>query len=281
MHRIVHAVAIAGTCACLSVAARAAPAPTDTHWQPVRVNDNGLTCFNGYAYDAKSGDYRYTEHDRVRRVNGRITTWDMTYIGRNGQLLGRKHMDFSANPTVPVYTLTMAGSGYEEGIRHTQHGWTMFRRQAAGKPVQSRAFSITPPMAGDSGFNALVQAHFDELQNGEVLHFKFVAAGRQSVLDLKAQKTGDTTYAGQPAVQFKAELDMFLINLFVGSLKLTYDPNSHRLLQYQGIGNLRNAHGHVYAVRVNYQVSMPPVARQHGAPAPGCNAPNAPGTGAS
>ncbi|KEZ77614.1 hypothetical protein [Salinisphaera hydrothermalis] len=235
-----------------------------------QVNDNGLTCFNGYGYTLKGGDYRYTEHHEVKRVHGHITTWNVTYIGTHGQVLARKHMDFSANPTVPVYRMTMPNSGYEEGIRHDDGRWTMFKRESANARVQTKSFTIDDPMAADSGFNPLVQQHFDELNGGQTIAFKFVAAGRQSVIDLKAYKTGDTTFEGKPAVNFKAELDMFLISHFVPSLKLTYDPKTERLLEYRGIGNMHNDQGKVYPVRVSYYSHMPAVAKAHDAPAAAC-----------
>ncbi|MGN8158700.1 hypothetical protein ACS8YF_08485 [Salinisphaera sp. SWV1] len=254
----------------LAWAAAAAPALAQPHADRVNVKDNGLTCFNGYAYTRKGGDYRYTEHHEVRRSHGRITTWNVTYIGTHGQVIARKHMNFSANPTVPTYRMVMPKSGYAEGIRHHNGRWTMFKRESANAKTQTKSFTIDPPMAADSGFNPLVQQHFDDLNSGQTFTFKFVVAGRQSVLDLKAYKTGNTTFEGRPAVNFKVELNMFLIGNFVPSLKLTYDPRTERLLEYRGIGNMHNDQGKVYPVRVRYDRQMPAVAKAHGAPAARC-----------
>ncbi|MDA3920668.1 MAG: hypothetical protein PF501_08315 [Salinisphaera sp.] len=239
--------------------------PDDSH-----VKNNGLTCFNGYGYTLKGGDYRYTEHHQVRRVNGKITTWNVTYVGARGKILATKHLDFAASQTVPTYTLKMTGSGYQEGITHHNGQWTMFRQQSADADRRTKNFQIDQPMAADSGFNQLVQEHFQALQSGKTIPFKFAAAGRQAVVDLKAFKTGTTTFEGKPAVNFKAELDMFLVNLFVSSLKLTYSPQTHRLLEYRGIGNIQNDNGKVYPVRVSYYSKMPAIARKDGAPAASC-----------
>lgn len=251
----------------LAVGATPALAQSDD----AQVDANGTTCFNGYAYTLKSGDYRYTEHHEVHRQNGRITDWDVTYTGRDGSILAKKHMDFSANQTVPVYRMVQPDSGYEEGIRHNGDTWTMYKRASADATTQTKNFDIDPPMAADSGFNQLVHQHFDALQSGQTVDFKFAAAGRQAVIDLEASKTGTTTFEGKPAVQFTAKLDMFLVNMFVQSLKLTYDPDSKRLLQYEGIGNIHGQDGKVYPVRVSYDNHMPDVAQQHGAPAAACS----------
>ena len=63
---------------------------------------------------------------------------------------------------------------------------------------------------------------------------------------------------------------MFLVNHLVQSLKLTYDPDTKRLVQYEGVGNIHNDAGEVYPVRVNYYDKMPTVAADNGAPAPAC-----------
>ena len=47
-------------------------------------------------------------------------------------------------------------------------------------------------------------------------------------------------------MDFKAELDMFLINWFIPSLRLTYDPKTKRLLQYRGVGNIHNEQGKIF-----------------------------------
>ncbi len=232
--------------------------------------DSGQSCFNGYAYTLDGGDYRYAEHHELSRQAGQITDWDVTYVGRDGQVVATKHMDFSASQTVPVYEMKMPGSGYLEGISHDDGTWTMYKRDSANAERQTETFTIDPPMAADSGFNQLVRNRFDALQSGQTVKFKFAAAGRQSVIDLKASKTGTTTFEDQPAVVFTAKLDMFLVNHLVQSLKLTYDPDTQRLVQYEGIGNIHNDAGEVYPVRVSYYDKMPAVAADNGAPAPAC-----------
>lgn len=248
----------------------AATSPAWAQSDDASVKDNGLTCFNGYAYTLDGDDYRYTEHHEVKRVHGRITAWNVTYVGADGKTLATKHMDFSDNQTVPTYRLTMAASGYQEGITHRHGRWTMYRQDSADSEKQTQTFRIDRPMAADSGFNQLVQQHFDALMSGRTVPFEFAAAGRQAVVDLKAQKTGRTIFEGKRAVNFEAELDMFLVHWFVDSLKLTYDPKTERLLEYRGIGNIQNSQGNVYSVRVSYYSQMPKVARNHGAPAPAC-----------
>lgn len=248
----------------LSLATSALAQPKDAK------SDAGKRCFNGYAYTLQGDQYRYTEHHEQQRSNGHITRWDVAYIGANGKQIAAKHLQFGTSSTVPTYTLEIAADGYREGIRRDGDHWLMFRQNNADASEQTKAFTIEAPMAADSGFDMLVRENFDKLSAGNTVAFKFVAAGRQAVIKLRASKTGSTEFEGKKAVVFDAELDMFLVNFFVDSLKLTYDPDSKRLLEYRGIGNMHDDAGEVYPVRVAYASEMPEVAEKAGAPAPAC-----------
>jgi len=232
---------------------------------------NDTRCFNGYGYTLDGGEYRYTEHHEQHFAGDTLRSWDVTYVGTNGDTIATKHLEFADSETVPTYKLEIPADGYVEGIRHDNGRWTMFRRESANADEQTKNFTIEPPMAADSGFDRLVRQHFDELTAGQTVPFKFAAAGRQAVIKLRAKQTGTTTFEGKQALVFDAELDMFLVNFFVDSLKLTYDPDTKRLLEYEGIGNMHNDAGEVYPVRVTYASEMPQIARQQGAPAAECN----------
>lgn len=231
---------------------------------------SGTRCFNGYAYTLEGGDYRYTEHHEQQLSGGEVTSWDVDYIGVDGKQIATKHMEFGSNDTVPTYTMKIAADGYREGIRRDGDQWVMFRRNSANAKEETESFSIKEPMAADSGFNVLVRKNFGELMSGQTVPFNFAAAGRQSVIKLRASKTDTTRFEDSEAVVFTAELDMFLVNYFVDSLRLTYDPDSKRLLEYRGIGNMHNDAGDVYPVRVTYASEMPEAAKAAGAPAPSC-----------
>lgn len=225
-------------------------------------------CFNGYAYSQDGATLLYTEHHEQTIKDGRPIKWTVVYRAADAQIMGaaqgavvaRKQFDFSANPTVPVYTLDLPGSGYREGIRHDSSqpnaGWRMIRRKSKNAPIESKHFTYKPPMAADSGFDPFVRAYFKALMAGKTVKFKFVAAGRLDVIGLRAYKTGDTQFAGKPAVEFKAELDS-LLRFVVNSLIMTYDPHSKTLLQYAGVSNLHNSAGDTFPVVIKY-LDQPP-----------------------
>lgn len=218
-------------------------------------------CFTGYAYHRDSGAFVYTEHHEQTLRDGRAIDWRITYRDPNGAVIAEKTLDFSDNRFVPTYTLRIPEHDYLEGIRHDDGVWRMIRRKDADAARESEAFETGGDLAADSGFHPFVQARFDELMAGEKIRFEFAAAGRQAVIDMRAKRIADATFENEPAVRFKAELDMFLINWFVDALVLTYDPDDKRLLEYRGITNLLNDEGNRYPVRVSYYDEKPPEAR--------------------
>lgn len=216
-------------------------------------------CFVGYAYHLNSGEFAYTEtHNRTLK-NGNPVTWHVTYRDPQGNTIAVKKMDFTDHPFVPVYRLKILGEGYVEGIRHNG-GWAMYRRESAGAKLKTKRFMIEAPVAGDSGFHPFLQAHFQQLMVGETVYFSFVVAGRLSVIDMQAYRIEDTTFEGEPAVQFKAELDSWLLNWVVDPIILVYDPETQDLLEYRGISNMHGPDGETYPVRVSYYTEPPPEA---------------------
>lgn len=227
-------------------------------------------CFNGYAYTLESGEFRYVEHHEQVLVDGQPVRWYVTYSNRQGEVIATKELYFKADDTVPTYTFRIPDAGYVEGITHKNGDWTMFRREGKNAERETQTFEVTSPMAADSGFHPLVQKYFDQLMAGKTLEFRFAVAGNQSVIEMTASKVDTTTFEGEKAVVFRAALDMFLISWFVDPLLLTYDPQTERLLEYRGIGNIHNAEGEVYPVRVSYYTEVPEVAE--GIVPPGCAA---------
>ncbi|MEQ8798384.1 MAG: hypothetical protein RJQ08_15205 [Salinisphaeraceae bacterium] len=228
---------------------------------PALAADSNKHCFTGYGYQLESNEFRYTEqHEQTLDDDGRPVDWKVTYRDPAGEVIARKTLDFSHNEFVPVYEMRMVDSGYVEGIERDEDGWRMFRREGENAERETETFELTDNLAADSGFHPFLQSRFDTLMDGDTRRFRFAAAGRQSVIDLRATRIEDTEFEGETAVRFEAELDMWLVSFFVDSLVLTYDPDTRELLEYRGIGNLHDAEGETYPVRVAYYSEPPPEA---------------------
>lgn len=211
-------------------------------------------CFTGFAYHLESGEFAYTENHRFLGDSA----WHTIFRDPSGDVIAEKRTDSSLHDFVPVFTLKIPADDYLSGIRHDEEGWRMVKIGDDGKEV--KGFQIETPMAGDAGFHPFIQAHFDELKSGETIEFAFVAAGKLAVIDMKAFRIDDATFEGERALQFRIELDSWFANLFVDPLEVVYDPETKKLLEYRGIGNMHGPDGDAYPVRVSYYSEAPPEA---------------------
>lgn len=218
--------------------------------------------FYGYAFDQASGRYLYTEVHRHLYEDDRWVSGDIRYFAPDGQLIGEKTLDFSRDPFVPVFRLSLPREGYEEGISAVSSTGIDAEKLSHGQRERAHLDRV-PQMVADSGFHSFIVEHLEDLQRGRVVSFDFVVAGRLTHYRFRLVKVAESQVDGHPALQIRAEPDS-LLRLLAPALLLTYDLQTHYLIEYQGVSNLHDpATGKAYAsVRLVYP-SRPPA----GAPA--------------
>ena len=213
--------------------------------------------FVGYGYDLKTDEFRYTEHHTQTLKDGKVVDWQVEYRAPDGALIASKWLKPSGNPAVPEYELSVKTNGYVEGIRRIDDTTIELKRQKPGEEsAETKTISHDATACADSGFDAYLRQNWDRALSGKKLKFDFIAAGRLADYGFKAKRIDDTTFEGKPAVRFEVSLASFL-GVFVDSLELTYDPDSKKLLEYRGIGNMPGEDDKVYPVRVSYFSQRP------------------------
>ncbi len=219
--------------------------------------DSETQRFYGYAYDLATGKYLYTEVYREEIVNDRWLSGHTSYYDADGKRLGEKTLSFAADPYVPVYTLSLPGVGYSEGISKVGPDGVEMFKESREKGRQTGTVPKAGQMAADSGFHSYLYQHMPDLVAGKTLKFQFAVAGQLDSYSFRARKTGDTLFEGKPAIQLKVDPDS-LLRYVVDPLLLTYDPQSRRLLEYRGISNVVNpATGKPYNARIAYYTKPP------------------------
>ncbi len=212
--------------------------------------------FRGYAYDLKTNRYLYTEvHEQVYDgdvwKSGRIRYFDAA-----GKPIGEKTLDFSADPSIPVYRFELPAEHYVEQITAVSKNGVKLSKTADGKTSQ-KTVKRTESTAADSGFHSYLVAHFDELMARKTLAFNFVVAGQLDVYSFRAKRIEDTKFEGRPAVRFRVEPDS-LLRYLVSPLELTYDEKAHKLLEYKGISNVHDPKtGDAYNARIVFTEQPP------------------------
>jgi hypothetical protein len=218
---------------------------------------DGTHRFYGYAFDLDSDDYLYTEVHTQKIKNGKWVGGTVHYYLPDGSRLGKKTLDFRNDPYVPVYTLDLPLTGYMEGVTDNGNPIQMQKRGKTGEPIETGEITRDGDLAADSGFHSYLVDHFDQLQAGETLHFKFVVSGYLDTFSFKARKVGESTYEGQPVVKLDISPDSVL-SIVAPDLTMLYDPKTRQLLEYKGTSNVHDPKtGDAYEVRIVYPAQPP------------------------
>lgn len=213
--------------------------------------------FYGYAYDLKTGKYLYTEVHEQHAIGEHWLGGTMTYFDPQGKKIGYKTLDFSKDNSIPLYHLTLNGSGYEEGISAiSSDKIELFKRHATGEKLETASVDRAAAMAADSGFHAYITSHFAELMSGQTVNFKLAVPGNLDAFKFRVKRIEDTTFEGAPAIRLRVEPDSFL-RYVLDPLELTYEPKAKKLLEYRGIANIHDDKGKAYVARISY-FSKPP-----------------------
>lgn len=196
--------------------------------------------FCGYAFDLKSGQFRYTEVHDQSLDGDRWLAGSIDYIAADGSVIGRKTLSFESNPLIPVYRLELLGGRYVEGIERVDAGAVLtYRKEFSDTAIKRETISYAAPASADSGFHSLIRANLADLVAGQTKRFEFIVTGAMDRFKFRVRRSGDATFEGRPAVRLLAEPDTWL-RLLVDPLDMVYDPANGQLLEYRGPTNLRD-----------------------------------------
>ncbi|WP_028081618.1 hypothetical protein [Solimonas soli] len=210
--------------------------------------------FYGYAYDAQSGAYAYTEVHAQRIVDGRWHGGSIDYYAPDGTELGHKTMSLGDDPYVVRYRMDMRG-GYGSAISDSGDPIVVTRTEG-GRTDSARIAKVAPTCA-DAGFHLFLRDHFAQLQAGETLRFQLVAAQRLASYKFRAMKVGEDRFEGRPVVVIRLEPDS-LLRVFAGTVEMRYAPDERELMAFRGPSNVVNpATGKPFDVRVVYATRKP------------------------
>lgn len=223
--------------------------------------------FYGYAYDLESGKYLYTEVHQPTYENGKEVASTIRYYAPDGAEIGKKTLDYRADPYVPKFRFDLPDEGYAEAIVSNGETVELLKISGKGKPEKRKSLKREGATGADSGFNHVVQDNLGKLMKGEALQFRFMIAGQLDSYRFKIRKTGDTTFEGRPAVKLIAEADS-LLRFVAPDLTLVYDIESKRLVEYKGVSNIHGSDGKAYNARIVYFAKPPADAPKNLPPLP-------------
>lgn len=206
----------------------------------------------GFASEQGSGRYLYTEVHRHQYDGRRWLGGSIRYVAPDGSLLGEKQLDFRADPHVPLMQYRLRQPAYEERITAVDAGGMVLEKRSQGR-VERKRLARVPGQAADSGFNAFLVDHLDDLAAGRSVSLRFAVVGQLDQYRFRVKPLGRLTLAGEPALRLRVEPDS-LLRLLVDPLEVVYGLQTRQLLRYQGVSNILDpVTGKAHAVVISYR----------------------------
>lgn len=205
----------------------------------------------GLAHAADGKALLYREQHLLRNENGRPRERLVLYRCPGGAAFARKRIDYAASTQAPDFQLDDHRSGYREGLRRSGARVELFFRAKAGAGERKALLAAAPAVA-DAGFDEFIRAHWTPLLAGRSLPLKFAVPARLRTMEFSVRRAGALKIGGEEAVLFRLRLEG-LLGLVAPHIDVAYGAQSRRLLRFQGLGNLRNAHGNgQWDVRIDF-----------------------------
>jgi hypothetical protein len=148
----------------------------------------------------------------------------------------------------PDFDFEDARDGYREGVKSDHGARVVFMRENARAALETRPLPERADAVLDAGFDAFVRLHWQEPGAGRAPRLEFLIPRRFEYLEFALSGVHDTVVDGAPRRQFKMRLAAWY-GVAVPGIDLTYDL-ARRLVEYDGVGNVRDAAGRNQAVRI-------------------------------
>lgn len=213
--------------------------------------------FEGYAYEAGTGRYLYTEVHAQELDADRWLGGSITYVAPDGSVLARKDLRFAGDPFIPEYRLTEEKRTYVQGVRLSGTSLEMYRQGRRQASPQTALAERSAATVANTGIHAFIRAHFDELLRGATVDFLLADPDTLDRYAFRVRRIDDAVVGDVRAVRFEAR-PASLLRLLVDPLVLTYDPAQQRLLEYSGPSDIHDPEtGAPYKVTVHYLAQRP------------------------
>lgn len=209
--------------------------------------------FYGYAYDRQKNTFLYSEHYTEFYEDNKHIKTEIVYRDPEGKIIGKKVLDFSKNPSIPVFEFRYYRNGYTEGSFYEDKGFRVYHQDGKKERAVSRILSIQDNVSLDSGIHRFIQMNFQKLLQGEVIVVNFAVPSRLDFVKFRLYKTKEFTEQNRKVVRLHFEIDNSILRLFVPPIVVDYDAETKDLLKYTGISNLYDESNKPYQVIIIFR----------------------------
>ena len=210
---------------------------------------------SGTAYVWQGREFLYGERHVQRFDDGQIAESVVLYTCRDGSPFARKVVRYR-DPFAPDFMLEDQASGYREGVR-SEGGLRRVYFAAKSAPEKTTTLPEAKDLVADAGFDEYVRRHWDALLQDRAATFDFLVPSALGHYRFAVGHERSGREQGRPVEVFRLRL-AGLWGWLLRGIDVYYDAETHRLLRYEGLSNLRSRHGDNLKTTILY----PPDARR-------------------
>ncbi len=200
----------------------------------------------GEARDQK-GVLVYTEKHRVHSAEGTTKGSVTEYTAPDGSLIATLRADYARSVALPTYVFEDLQRKYREGLRWQEGGYVIFHQQGS-------APEKTAPLRSESGVFSCQGWHYHLINNLSLLEKDNIALNLVLPSELRPYSFVVKRRASDDS-RISAELSLknWLFRQFAPEMRLEYDRENRRLLEFHGVSNILTKAGDRQEVTIRYR----------------------------
>lgn len=210
----------------------------------------GAERHQGLAYARGTDRLLYSETHWRHERDG-VARRMVLYRCPDGSAFARKQVDESPSAMAPDFDFIDGRDGYREGVRTRAGVREVYLQERADRPIRAMPLPARPGAVIDAGFDALVRSRWQALAGQRALTVPFLLPSRQGFLDIRVAGVAGGVATGEPVRRLRMTLDRWY-GFVAPATELTYAISDRWLLEFSGIGTIRDAAGRHQEVRIEF-----------------------------
>lgn len=204
--------------------------------------------YSGRASAADTGAFLYGEVHLLHFRGEQLVERAVSYTCQDGSVFARKQVDY-VNPLAPDFALEDVSNGMREGVRSGQGARSVFFRRSNHDVEKSALLELQPDLVIDAGFDDFIRSRWQMLTSGHPQTFTFVVPSRVTTLTFAVRYLRSAVSEAVPSELFELKV-AGVIGWVAPSIQVYYSSAEHVLITYDGVTDLRDAHGDNYKAHI-------------------------------
>ena len=203
--------------------------------------------FTGKAFNG-GGELAYIEKHEVTYEGKDVIKSRTTYLDPDNRIIGYLFSEYSPLPQFCNYTFKDLRNRYEDGVQVKQDQICLFRKEGTEAEEETACLPKDEKQIIGQGFHHFIVTHLDAIAKGNIFHVKLALPSRLDQYSFRIRKKDNE---GNNLL-ICLEIDNWFFRLFAPHIDVVYEPESGRLIRYEGASNIADASGQYKEVQINY-----------------------------